>query len=146
MLGIKYHFTGFFRSYAHTVGNHRNVFIEFDLERLLDMEIPGLADHADGTDLSIEQCRQAGIILGTAAGPAGHAKSGELGTLEFWRVGKKRIIGRICARPAAFDIIEARIIQQPCDEGLVGRVKVNTLGLRAIAPRGIKYIYAILVW
>ena len=57
-----------------------------DAERDVDMEIPALADHADGRGLRRPAAPpRPGSLAGAAAGPAGHAEGDEL-----WRASGRR--------------------------------------------------------
>ncbi len=49
-------------------------------------------------------------------------------------------VGRIGARIAALDIIDAEIVEHAGDRQLVGQREVDAIGLRAVAQRGVEQI------
>ena len=51
-------------------------------------------------------------------------------------------VGRIGARIAAFDVVDAQVVQHRSDRKLVGEREVDTIGLRAVAQRGVEEIKA----
>ena len=53
-------------------------------------------------------------------------------------------IGRIGARIAAFDIIDAEFVEHAGDRQLVGEREIDAIGLRAVAQRGVEQIEALL--
>ena len=49
-------------------------------------------------------------------------------------------VGRIGARIAALDIIDAEIVEHAGDRQLVGQREIDAIGLRAVAQRGVEQI------
>ena len=94
--------------------------------------------------LAVEQRGQARIVRGRAAGPARHAEGGE-GGVEFAQLLREQFgIGRIGARIAALDIIDAELVEHAGNRQLVGQREVDAIGLRAVAQRGVEQIEAFL--
>ena len=140
MLGIEHHLVHAALRIAERVGDHLEVFGAVDFQRHVDMEVPGLADHADVARLGLQDGGQTGIVGGTSAGAAGHAEGHELGVLEFGRIGEEAVVGRIGAGPAALDVVDAQKVELARDRGLVGHGEVHALGLRAVSQGGVEEI------
>ena len=51
-------------------------------------------------------------------------------------------VGRIGAGIAAFDIVDAEIVEHARDRQLVGQREIDAIGLRAVAQRGVEQIKA----
>ena len=75
--------------HGDAVADHGEVLLEAAAERDVDMEVPGLADHADRGRRRIDQRRQAGIVGDAAAGPPRHAEGGEARALEARRIARR---------------------------------------------------------
>ena len=90
--------------------------------------------------LGLQDGGEPGIVGGAAAGAPRHAKGDELGVLEFRRIGEEAIVGRIGARPAALDVVDAQEIELAGDGGLVGHGEIHALGLGAVAQGGVEEI------
>ena len=56
--------------------------------------------------------------------------------------GEEFRVGRIGARIAAFDIIDAEVVKHAGDCQLVGQREIDAIGLRTVAQRGVKQIQA----
>src|SRR5579864_4916637 len=107
------------------------------------MEIPALADETGTRRFGAEHRREAGIVPRAAARPLRHAEGDELGVLKHrWR-GEEAGIGRVGARPAAFDIIDAGAVERLGDGVLVLYAEIDTLRLRAVTQRRVKEIEAL---
>ena len=113
--------------------DHFQIFIKRCVQCSFYMEIPCFSDKARCVNLGINHRTQSRIIRCAAATAAGHAKGNKLGIFHFWRLGKKRIIGRVCPWPASFDIINADIIKRMGNSNLIGARKIDAAGLPAIA-------------
>ena len=101
------------------------------------MIIPGLGDEADRFGLGVEQRGEPRIVRGRAARAAYHAEGGE-GGVQHPRFGEQLRVGRIGARIAALDIVDAELIEHADDGELVGERKIDAVGLRAVAQRGVE--------
>ena len=94
-----------------------------------------LGDQADRSDVSGEQRLEARIVGDRAARPLGHAERGELGVAERLRLGEQPRIGRVRARIAALDIVDAERVELLRDQPFVLDREVDAMGLRAVAER-----------
>ncbi len=90
--------------------------------------------------LGLQDGVEPGIVGGAAAGAACHAEGHELGVLEVRRIGEEAVVGRIGARPAALDVVDAEKIELARDGGLVGHGEIHALGLGAVAQGGVEEI------
>ena len=112
-------------------------------ERDIDVEIPGLADETGGIGLRIQHGGQARIVGGAAPGALGHAEGDEHRVFERRRRGEELRVGRVGARPAAFDVIDAQRVERERDLALVLDGEIHALRLRAVAQRGVEEIEAL---
>jgi hypothetical protein len=67
-------------------------------------------------------------IVGRTPGAPGHAEGHELGVLERRRIGEEAVVGRIGARPAAFDVVDAQKVELARDRDLVRHGEIDALG------------------
>jgi hypothetical protein len=130
---------------GHAFGDHGHVLRGGDAERDLDVEVPGLADHADHVRRRVGQAGQAGIVGGAAARPPGHAEGHQPRGGECRRIGEEGVVGRVGARPAAFHVVDPQIVERPGDGDLVRHVEIDALGLRPVAQGRIVQIDALVV-
>ena len=99
-------------------------------------------DKADRVGLGFQKARHAGIVRDGTSGTPRHAEGGEARMVEL-RLGREKLgIRRIGAGIAAFDIVDAEIIEHAGDDLLVGQREVDAIGLRAVAQRGVEEIEA----
>ena len=119
MLAVEQHFAALGLGGANAVADRGEVFFRRRLQRNAHMVVPGLGDKADGIGLGFEQCHEAGIVRDRAAGTARHAKRSE-GGVEFAVRTEQFGVGRIGARVAAFDIVDAEIVEHAGNRQLVG--------------------------
>ena len=133
MFRIEHDLASLFRSVAHAVSDHAHILLTLDLKGNVHVVVPGLADHDHAVCLSGQDRGQPWVIVSAATGPTRHSEGGELGPLQFWQFGEEGVVGGVGAGPAAFDIINAELIEFACDHRLVGRVEIHPLGLRAVA-------------
>ena len=140
MLGVEHHLVHAALRMGERVGDHLDVFLAIHFQRHVDVEVPGLADHADVTRLGLQDGGEPGIVGGAAAGAPRHAEGHELGVLEVRRIGEEAVVGRIGARPAALDVVDAEKIELAGDGGLVGHGEIHALGLGAVAQGGVEEI------
>ena len=143
MFGVEQNFRNGLRGMGDAVADHGEVFVAADAERHVHLEIPGLADQTKRRRLAADQRGKAGIVAGGAARFAGPAEGGQLGMSEFRRIAEKRVVGRVRPRPAAFDVIEAELVELDRDRALVGGGEIDALGLPAVAQRGVIEIDAV---
>ena len=102
----------------------------------------GLADQTDGVGAAHRARRKRRIVGGAAARALGHAESGEAGVFQRRALGEERRVGRVGAGPAAFDIIDAEVVQRQRDLALVFDREIDALRLRPVAQRGVEEIEA----
>ena len=140
MLGVEHHLVHAGLRIGERVRDHLEVLVAVDLEGDVDVEVPGLADHADIARLGLQDGGQSGIVGRTAAGAARHAERRELGVLELRRVGEEAIVCRIGARPAAFNVVNPKQVQFARNRGFVGNGEVDTLGLGAVSQGGVEEV------
>jgi hypothetical protein len=143
MLGIEHHLVHAAPGMGDRVADHLDILGAIQLERDIDMEIPGLADHAHCARPGRQDGVEAGIVGGTAAGAARHAEGHELRVQEFRRLGEEAIIGRVRARPAALDIVDAQPVELARNGDLVGHGEIDALGLGAVPQGGIEQVEAV---
>ena len=117
------------------ITDHGEVFVVGNLERDIDLVGPGLADEAGALSWRIQDRRDDRIVGGRAARASGHAEGNEARALEPRIGGEELSIGRVGARPAALDIINAQLIQRGGNPALISNGKVHALCLRTI-PQG----------
>ena len=124
-------------------GDAVDIVLARDFQRDIDMEVPALGDEAGRTRLGIQHGRQARIVGGAAPGTLGHAEGGQPGMFQRRRIGEELRIGRVGARKAALDVVDAEAIERQRDLALVLDRKVDPLRLCAIAQRGVEQIEAL---
>ncbi len=89
--------------------------------------------------LASSKVAETGIVRGRAAGPSRHAERCELRS----ETSVRRIqlgICRIGARIAAFNVINAEIIEHGGDRQLVREREIDAIGLRAVAQSRVEQI------
>ena len=133
MFAIKHRLAASISRGNQRLTDHFQIFIKRCVQCSFYMEIPCFSDKARCVNLGINHRTQSRIIRRAAATAASHAKGNKLGIFHFWRLGKKGIIGRVCAWPASFDIINADIIKRMGNSNLIGARKIDAAGLPAIA-------------
>ena len=89
---------------------------------VVDVEIVGLADKADGGRVRVQNRRQHVVIVGRPPGPLGHAEGGE-GGAGLGPCLEERAVGRVRPGPAAFDIVEAERVERLARSGSSRRVE-----------------------
>jgi hypothetical protein len=64
----------------------------------------------------------------------------------FWnvgRIGEEAVVGRIGARPAALDVVDAQQVELARNRRLVGDGEIDALGLGAVSQGGVEEIEAV---
>ena len=140
MLGVEHRLVHARLGVGERVGDHLEILGAVDFERHVDMEVPGLADHADVARLGLQDRRQPGVVGGAAPGAARHAEGHELGILELRRIGEEPVVGRVRARPAALDIVDAQPVELARDRGLVGHGEIDALRLGPVSQGGVEEV------
>jgi hypothetical protein len=80
---------------------------------------------------------QAGVFGRCAARPTRHSERHQARALEGGRRREYRIVGRVRARPAGLDVIDAEVVQLVRDGQLVADREVDALRLLAVAQRAV---------
>ena len=62
--------------------------------------------------------------------------------VELAVLGEQFGVGRIGARIAALDVVDAELVEHAGDRQLVGEREIDAVGLRAVAQRGVEQIEA----
>jgi len=137
MLGVEHHLVLALAGEPDAVADHADGLVQLDAQRDLGVEVPGLAHHADGADLGLEDGDQAGVVVGAAPRAPRHAENREPRPLERGRIAEKLVVGRIRPRPSTFDVVDPQAVELARDRLLVGDAEVDPLCLRAIAQRAV---------
>src|SRR4029077_14425758 len=85
-----------------------------------------------------EKLGQARIVAGASARELRHAERGEAGAGTGRRIGKKLRVRRIGAWPAAFDIVDAELVEGLRNGAFVFDGEVHALRLRPVAQRRVE--------
>ena len=101
------------------------------------MEVMRFADKADGGRLGIQDSRQHVVVRGRPTCAFGHAEGGE-GRTGLRPRFKERAVGRVCAGPAAFDVVKPERVKRLGDLRLLVGGELDALGLLAVAQRGVE--------
>ena len=111
MLAVDQHLAALRLHRRHAVADRGEVLLVGRLQRHLDVIFRRLRDEADRVRLGFQKRCDARIVRGRAAGTARHAEGGEGRGLEL-RIGCEEFrVGRICARIAALDVVDAEIVE-----------------------------------
>ncbi len=137
MLGIEHDLAAAGRSRGDAVLDHAQILVAGNAERRLDLAGGGLADQGHDLGAGAQQGGEPGIVGSAPARPSGHAEGAELGPRQLRRPGEEAIVGLVGARPAAFDVVDAQLVEQARDRVLVGSREVDALGLGAIPESGV---------
>ncbi len=138
MLSVEHRFPALRNYMRDGLPDGREVFLERRLQRRGHMEVMGLANEADGGRAGADHCAKHGVVRGADPHPLGHAERGHARSLERRRVPEEGVIHRIGARPAAFHVIDAQLVQRNGD-GLLGvHREVDALGLLTVTQRRIE--------
>jgi hypothetical protein len=102
-----------------------------------------LADERDDRRPRIEQRAQIRVGFGVAAGAPRRAEGGEPRVLQIERLRADEELGvlRVAPRPAAFDVLDAQLIEPARDLQLVLNGERQPLHLGAIAERRVVQLY-----
>jgi hypothetical protein len=137
MLGVEHDLVDARRRVTDGIRDHLDVFVAFDAERDVDLEIPGLADDAHGLGPGRQQRGERGVVIGRAPGAPRHAERGDGRGLDLGKGREKRIVDGIGAGPPALDVVDAERVELAGDLRLVQGTEVDALGLRAVSQRAV---------
>ena len=133
---------------ADRVADHLQVFFERDAQHLLSTWNSLVLPTSVTTGVSrLEQRLHARIVLRLHPAPAGHAERGDLRVLQLQlaHVAEERLVLRVGQREAAFDVIDAELVELLRDQQLVLQREVEPFALRAVAEGGVVDFDAALV-
>ena len=121
------------------VGDHRHVLVERRPQHGVDVVVPGLCDERDRRRLGVEQQTQPCIVLCADARVPRAAERAHPRSLQpFLAHGDEELrVLRVRTRPAALDVVDAELVQFPCDRELVVEGQRDTGALGAVAQRGV---------
>ena len=121
VLGVIEHLAALRLEVTHGVGDHREVFLERDLEDLGDMQRPRLADDRHRGRLRIEEHLHLRIVFDPHLAAARHAECGDLRVLPsaLRRLLEECGVLRIRPRPAALDVMHAERVELLRDADLI---------------------------
>jgi hypothetical protein len=129
MLGIEHHLGACGSSHDDALGDHLQVLVLGDAEATSTWKSHALADHADRLNLGVQQALRPGSLaaLRPAAGSCRTRPAWPASGSGGWR--EERIVGRVGARPAALDIVDADPVESQGDGRLIVRAEIDALGL-----------------
>ena len=110
MLGVEHHLGHAPGRLGDAVADHAQVLVAGRADQL-DVAHSTLADQRDDLRPTLEQRGEAGIVGGAATGAPGHAEGREPRVLQRGRIAEEAVVGRIGARPAALDIVDAELVE-----------------------------------
>ena len=115
------------------------VLFQTDAQRLVDMEVPGLAEDGDDIGLGLDQGADIVVLVRRGFGPAGRTESSDLCLLQghLADVLEKSDVLGIGARPAALDVVDPQFVELLGDADLVLDQKGDILGLGSVPQGGI---------
>ena len=121
MLGVVDHLAARLAHEPDRIADHLHVFFERDRQDRLHLVLAALADDRHAGRLRIEQGFHAGIVLRLDPAAACHPKRADLGAaqLELANVFKERGVLGIGEGEAAFDVIDAELVEPLRDQQLV---------------------------
>ncbi len=124
---------------SHRVADHAQVFLKGGAEHVADVQVPGLADNGDDGRLCVEQCLEAGVLLGPDALSPRHAEGRDPGVPERQLADFLEILEVLGVRQrvAALHEIDAQLVEPARDLELVLEREVDALALAAVAEGGI---------
>ncbi len=140
VLGIEHRLAPALAGQSNAIRDHLEVLRPLDPERDIDLEVPGLAEDAGRIGLGRENRGQGRIVGRRTPGAPCHAEGDEPCLGKGRRIGEEGVVGVIGPRPAAFDIVDAQIVQGFGYGDLVGHREVDALRLRAVAQRRVEEI------
>ena len=139
MLGIQHRLAALGDDMGDAGADVFKVLLKADAKGGRHMKIMRLAHQADRRGAGVEDGGQHIVILRAATGAFGHAKGGHRGA-GLRGGGEELAVGRVGARPAALDIINAQRIQRQRDLPLVTGRELDALGLLTIAQGGVEKV------
>ena len=139
MFGVVEHLAPVLFQMRHGVRDHREIFLERDVENLGHMQRPRLADDGHGGRLRIEEHLHLRVVLHAHLAAPGHAKGGDLRVLPsaFRRLLKERRVLRVRARPATLDVMHSKRVELFRHANLIHDRERNPGPLRAVAESGV---------
>ena len=119
------------------------VLFQGDPQRLVDMEIPALAEDGDGIRLGLHQGADVLVLVRRDLGAAGRAERGDLGLGQFLLLDvleKSDVLG-IASRPSTLDVMDAAFVKLVGDADLVLYQEGDILRLSPVTQGRIVQFY-----
>ena len=138
VLGIEEHAQAVALQERDRISDHRHAFGEIGTQRFGDVVVPRLADDAHRRRARLDEIAQRRVVvdlaLDTAGGPERHQRRRV--ELQLGRGAPEELfVLRVGARPAAFDVVDAQVVELLGDAQLVLDRQRDAFELRAVAQR-----------
>ena len=125
------------------VGDHRQVLLGRDLDHLVDVQAPALADQTDDGREALDQDAQGGVVLGGDVAAPGHAEGGDRRLLQL-QLGEQleelRLLG-VGAGEAGLDEVDAEPVEGLDDLELLAHRERHSLTAHAVPQGGVVELY-----
>ena len=121
MLGVVHHFAAVVLEILYGFADQQQILLFIDAERPMHVQIPALAENADGGRLGFQQRAHVGILIHRVLGEARGSEGGQPGVLQLHILGalEKLLVLGIGVRPAALNIIDTQLVQLLRDDQFV---------------------------
>ena len=118
MLGVVDHFLAVVLEKRHGFGDQLQVLFLGDAQRALHVQVPALAEDRDHRRARFHQRAHVAVLLHRVLGEARGAEGRQPGVLQLQlaRRARRTLVLGIGARPAAFDVVDAQLVQLLRDE------------------------------
>ena len=119
------------------LGDHPQVLLAVDLDELLEVQRPGLADQRADRGDAVGERRERRVVGGGDPAPARHAEGGDLGVGEALAREQLEQLAllRIRRREAGLDQVDAELVELVGDAQLLVGREGHPLALHAVAQR-----------
>ena len=117
VLGVVDHFLAVLVEVLDRLGNQLEVFVERNPQRAFHVQVPRLAENRRHRSAGFHQRPHVAILRHAVLGEPGRAERGQPGVFQVQPAGalEELLVLRVRARPAAFDVIDAQLVQFLCD-------------------------------
>ncbi len=140
VFGVIDHFLAVLVKVRDRLGNQLEIFVERNPQRAFHVQVPRLTENRRHRSAGFHQRPHVAILRHAVLGETGRAKRRQPGVfqMQIARALEELLVFRVRSRPAAFDVIDAQLVQFLCDDQLVVHRKGNRFPLRPIAQRGVE--------